>query len=543
MLRLDELETLSRLAAGELPAGKAEQVKGELQRRPELAAAFEQLLSLDQALKELPPTLSSSELEALVARVPRPRRPFVRPPVAVTSGVAAAVLIAAIGTFLVTRNGQPQPRLVALMGTVTLDGRALAPPSQALPLQPGAVVRCGVESASIIENGQARMLLARDSELVVSGDATPDFALQSGTLAATGPEIRLSAGDAHFELTGRGVLSWEPEADLLRVTDGMDTKQPRRLGFKWLRLPIAATAVAAGGVTLLVLEGRAKVTTDSNARIEVTAGQKWSSSDARATPIPSGAALTASADTLKSNPKQNPAPSVSPPGSTSPEALTRDQLVAEVKKLRSENTALARRNDEIQKRLEDSDPKAQARKENYYRADPDELRALAERGEMRLHPPALGHTLDLDNPGVANDVGLRPDEVAKIRDIYERAERRLHDGLASLYVGMGADANVANSLETTALIQEIQSKTLLRDRNLAVLTTTRERGGLERPTSPDAGSALLRAYRLFYREEDRVLEELDALLGPDRAEQFMNHPNTSHSTMSSSTTPPDRRSR
>src|SRR5216684_1860967 len=295
MLRLDELETLSRLAAGELPAGKAEQVKGELQRRPELAAAFEQLLSLDQALKELPPTLSSSELEALVARVPRPRRPFVRPPVAVTSGVAAAVLIAAIGTFLVTRNGQPQPRLVALMGTVTLDGRSLAPPSQALPLQPGAVVRCGVDSASIIESGQARMLLARDSELVVSGDATPDFALQSGTLAATGPEIRLSAGDAHFELTGRGVLSWEPEADLLRVTDGMDTKQPRRLGFKWLRLPIAATAVAAGGVTLLVLEGRAKVTTDSNARIEVTAGQKWSSSDARATPIPSGAALTASA--------------------------------------------------------------------------------------------------------------------------------------------------------------------------------------------------------------------------------------------------------
>jgi hypothetical protein len=86
-----------------------------------------------------------------------------------------------------------------------------------------------------------------------------------------------------------------------------------------------------------------------------------------------------------------------------------------------------------------------------------------------------------------------------------------------------------------ALLQEIQSKTLPRDRDLASLTATRERGGLERPTSPDAGSALLRAYRLFYREEDRVLEELDALLGPARAEQFMNHQNTSHSTMSSST--------
>src|ERR1700687_3653613 len=115
MLRLDELRTLSRLAAGELSADKAEQVKTELQRRPELAVAFEQLLSLDQALKELPPTLSSSELEAVVARVPRPRRPFVRPPVAVTSGVAAAVLFAAIGAFLVARDGQLQPRPVSLV--------------------------------------------------------------------------------------------------------------------------------------------------------------------------------------------------------------------------------------------------------------------------------------------------------------------------------------------------------------------------------------------------------------------------------------------
>src|SRR5216684_1860966 len=81
------------------------------------------------------------------------------------------------------------------------------------------------------------------------------------------------------------------------------------------------------------------------------------------------------------------------------------------------------------KRLEDSDPKAQARKENYYRADPDELRALAERGEMRLHPPALDRTLDSDNSRVATDVGLSPDEAAKIRDIYERSARRLHEAL------------------------------------------------------------------------------------------------------------------
>ncbi len=483
MLRLDELETLSRLAAGELSAGKAEQVKSELQRRPDLAVAFEQLLSLDQALKELPPTMSSSELEAVVARVPRPRLPFIRPAAAVTSGVAAAVLIAAIGAFLVTRNGQPQPRLVALMGTVTLGGRSLAPPSQALPLQPGAVVRCGVDSASIIESGQARMLLARDSELVVSGDATPDFALQSGTLAATGQGIRLSAGDARFELTGRGVLSWEPEADLLRVTDGMDTKQPRQLGFKWLRLPIAAAAVAAGGVTFLVLEGRAKVTTDSAAPIEVTAGQKWSSRDARATPIASGAALTTSIDAA--TPKQNPAASLSAPRNASLEALTRDQLVAEVKRLRSENTALAQRNDEIQKRLEDSDPKAKAKKENFYRADPDELRALAERGEMRLHPPALERTLDPDNSRVASDVGLSPDEQAKIRDIYERSARRLHEGLASLYVGMGADANVANSLETMALLQEIQSLRRNGSRRQR-RQLTRDDGAPSRDTEQDA---------------------------------------------------------
>ena len=51
MLRLDELETISRLAAGELSAGKAEQVKNELQRRPELAVALE--ASLDGSRRHL----------------------------------------------------------------------------------------------------------------------------------------------------------------------------------------------------------------------------------------------------------------------------------------------------------------------------------------------------------------------------------------------------------------------------------------------------------------------------------------------------------
>ena len=532
MLRLDELEKLSRFAAGDLSPKEAEHVKAGLEHRPELADALAQLSRLDLAAEALPQTLRPDELDGLIARVQRPRPRM--PNIAVAIAAAALALVASGATLWLALSREPRPRLVALSGSVTLNGVAVPAPSEALPLPPRAIIRCGIGSASIIETREARLLLTRESELALPPELPTIFALNQGTLAATGRQIHLAAGSTRVDLAGRGVLSWEPEEDLVRVTAAMEQNKTQ-WAFRSLKLPLAATAAAAAGVTVLVLEGRATVTREAAPPVEVAAGQKWTSGNPWPTAITAPTALLANAEPVARKAEQPAAGARAEVDNRNLQALSRDQLVAEVVRLRAQNNSLAERNQEIQRKLEQGDSKEQAKNENYYRADPAELRALAERGEMRLHPPPTldGHGIYGQN--VVSDLGLTPEEEAKIREIYDRSAKAIRDGLVSLYVEIGGDANVANSLDSFALMRELQSKST--DRDAAVRIAIRERGGLEQPGDPNQGSALLRMYRLLYGEEERLIAALDALLGPARAEEFLNHPNASHSTWSTTTGP------
>ena len=379
MLRLDELEKLSRYAAGDLSDEEAEQVKADLQRRPELASALEQLNQIDIAARALPDTLPCEELEAIIQRVARPRRVFRIPGRAVAVSAALALIGSATALGFVF-GLEPSTRLVALSGVVNIDGAPVAAPSQAVRLAPGAVVHCGLDAAAIVETRRATLLLARQSDLALPLRTAGSFKLQSGTLAATGRQIPLAAGDSRVELTGRGVLSWEPEEELVRVTQAMEANKSR-LGLKSFKLPLAAGAIAAAGVTVLVLEGKATVTTGTGRPFEVTAGQKWSTRHPTPTAIGTGTRM-ASAGAQGTHPKPEPlaVAAQTTSGTANLAALSKEQLVAEVVRLRAQNTALAEQNQQMQKELGVSDPKAQATQENYYRQDPDELRAMAERG-------------------------------------------------------------------------------------------------------------------------------------------------------------------
>src|SRR5262249_29690283 len=93
MLPLDELEKLSRFAAGDLSAQEAEQVKADLERRPELAEALAQLSRLDAASQALPQTLRPDQLDALIARI---QRPSAVP--SIQLGIAAAVAFALVAS-------------------------------------------------------------------------------------------------------------------------------------------------------------------------------------------------------------------------------------------------------------------------------------------------------------------------------------------------------------------------------------------------------------------------------------------------------------
>jgi len=220
----------------------------------------------------------------------------------------------------------------------------------------------------------------------------------------------------------------EPTGANARSGERLGKNQSPQLGFKWRWLLIAVAVLAFGGVTLLVLEGRAKSTL----------------SNPHPSPDASSVAVKADGENVDTKPRQPLVAAV--PADAKLETLSREQLIAEVKRLRSENADLSQRNKDPQKKREDSEQRARPRMENFYR-----------------------------------------------------------------------------SLEPNLLLSELQHKTLQRDQEAAAISASRERAGLEQPSNPAEGSALLRAYRLFYREEDRVLDELDALLGRDRAERFVNH--------------------
>jgi len=60
MLSLDELERLSRFAAGDLSESERRQIEAELRAKPDVARALEQFRRLDAALSELEPDVAQN---------------------------------------------------------------------------------------------------------------------------------------------------------------------------------------------------------------------------------------------------------------------------------------------------------------------------------------------------------------------------------------------------------------------------------------------------------------------------------------------------
>jgi hypothetical protein len=83
---------------------------------------------------------------------------------------------------------------------------------------------------------------------------------------------------------------------------------------------------------------------------------------------------------------------------------------------------------------------------------------------------------------------------------------------------MGGDPG---TLAPDTLFNEIRGKSLGNEFADAVRTVANERAGLV-PRAP-GGTQMLRAYRLLVDEDLAVIGQLEQILGPRRAEQFLNH--------------------
>jgi hypothetical protein len=174
----------------------------------------------------------------------------------------------------------------------------------------------------------------------------------------------------------------------------------------------------------------------------------------------------------------------------------------------------------------------------YYHLPPEALKASADKGELRLRLPQLrDEPVKVDDKAVS-DVGLSDDERQKITDLYQASHDKLRTGLASLYREMGGDASAAATLSAESLMHEIQSKSLKGDLANAVNEAALERAGLPPLAGQQPGPPVTQAFRLLWQEDDQTVDALDALLGPARAESYLNDPNTSHSDWVTSHGPP-----
>lgn len=500
MPSVDELERLSRYHAGELDAAERAAVEAELAQRADLREALEVLKSFDAAPRVLAPSLTGKALDELIAGVPRPlgttappvkRWPALLVAAAIVGGLVVAVFDRSSNTALVVAHSEG----------VLLDGDAV---------RRGGTRRIGSGSSLKTGEGSVQLITPRDVISLPPGAALDwydSFAmLMSGTVVVSGDGTELRAGPADLKIFGTAVASVEPENEVVRVNEALSTTTSEELVKKdWIKLPSLALA---GGLTLFVLEGRAEAQTFSD-KVTVRAGQKWQ---------------PGSAPTLIAAAPKSPSGQLAPPPHAGDPGQTREQLLAEIEKLRDEKEALLKDREALKAQLAELKPKR-----NYYRLSKAELVELANKNEIEVR----GNMMEDDdfklNDETVKKLNLTATERSKILAIMAESTRRAHDGVMKQYIAMGGDANLASTLSVVSMVNEIRMKAVGDDYPDAIRQLANERAGLVPASDPNSGPVVLKTFRLLIAEDDRILDQLDALLGPSRAERMVNDETFGHS--------------
>jgi hypothetical protein len=164
---------------------------------------------------------------------------------------------------------------------------------------------------------------------------------------------------------------------------------------------------------------------------------------------------------------------------------------------------------------------------SHYRFPQEELVEMAQTGMVLFRLPHLdAGKLSYDDK-VREGVALTPDEEAGIQRIYGDSFERMRKGLADAYESLGGDPKIAAAARPSTLWHDALDLMSSEDRADAAREAARERAGLSPVTA--GGSTALQVARLLQGEDDRVIGELDTLLGPDRAQQLLDDPGTQHS--------------
>ena len=509
----EDLEQLSRYRAGEL----ASEVARALESQPGFAEKIRKLELLDAAARSLSVELAPEKVVALLAKV---RRPAPKQQSRLNFRVGLGVLAAGVTLVVlktVTQQGAPWTLVSA--GEVTVNGQ-LATATQSLPR--GSTVRTGPKGAAQLVGAGGWIGLAGGGE--ITDPRGRGHLLTQGNAAVSSEAMFLAAGDVAVEIHGVAVLSMEPSEGVARVTDTLNQFPSGDLmKTQWMKLStVAMTAAAVGGaLTLFVVDGHASVRQSEGPPLELKAGERWKAGDAK--PTSYRAPALAVAEVAKA-----PQPVAALTGEstrpTSPELakLSQPELIALVGRLSDEKESLLKQREALKKKF-DGDERP---RRNFYRFSPEELTELAKKGEVDIRGPQLGGQETKIDDKVRDELRMTPEEVAAATAIFETSTARAHQQLLAFYKEIGGDPALGSTLGSDALYNEIREKSLKDDWTDAVRQTANERAGLSSPGV--SGTPVLKALRMLVGEDERVIAELEQLLGPARAEQFLNNENTAH---------------
>ena len=283
MASLDELETLSRYLAGELAPEEAARLEAVLPTRPDLQQALAQMRALDDAAQDLPDTLSGAQAEALIRRVPRPRRALARRPL-LWRALAASLLLG-VSAWGAWDRLAPPGEVVALNDSVSVGGLPIAPLASR-PIPEEGEIHTGSRGTALVQLRRSSLILHPDTQIVVARQRRAEAKLLEGTLLAAGKELSLTAGTERIDLAGRALVSTEPWEQLSRVLEE-NSGGGHAMDARWKKsLPVMAGAAVGSLLTVVVMEGRATVTSAAGTTMPIVAGQQWQRGEPRATAIP-----------------------------------------------------------------------------------------------------------------------------------------------------------------------------------------------------------------------------------------------------------------
>jgi len=285
MLSLDELERLSRFAAGDLSESERRQIEVELRAKPDVARALEQFRRLDAALFELEPDVSSESDDRLIHRVVHQRGRSVW----LMAAIAAGVAILAAGTAMVLGYGRKAERMSP--GT----GSAAGPSST----QFLATRNTGASGPLILKAAQGKILLLSGARSQV--DKAGALSLEAGGLVVDGRAVVFANG-LRFAIDGLAAVTTEPGDAFAHVMQRLQSMpEGKDIQMRLSRWSGPPAVIGTASVALLVASGTAEAQAPDGAPVHVKSGQSWSQTAP-------GKTLVANSTQSASRPATDPTP-------------------------------------------------------------------------------------------------------------------------------------------------------------------------------------------------------------------------------------------